>query len=172
MDRSTREREINRQVGRCGQVICSCIYTHLSGLSLLVLQWPDLKLLQHLALGSQLLCCNILHWLITTLSTQSQVLNHRVATSHLNLVQHPVLTTLQDFSIWLNHCCNTPLWVKVWIWVRVITQTQHQQRTMKCASGGLPPRCPERMCWGGGEGIYTNRVMQTEMQDTPGVQEW
>jgi len=24
-----------------------------------------------------------------------------------------------------------PLWVKVWIWVRTITQTQHQQRTTK-----------------------------------------
>ena len=64
------------------------------------------------------------------------------------------------------------VWVKVWMWVGVITQTQQQQRTTKCASGGLPPWCPERMCWGEGEGIYTNRVMQTEMQDTPGVQEW
>jgi len=32
---------------------------------------------------------------------------------------------------------------------------------------GVQRGCAEE----GGEGIYTNRVMQTEMQDTPGVQE-
>jgi len=63
------------------------------------------------------------------------------------------------------------VWVRVWIWVGVITQTQHQQRTTKKCEWWFASAVSREDVLRRGRGVYTNRVMQTEMQDTPGVQE-
>ena len=57
----------------------------------------------------------------------------------------------------------------MWIWVGLITQTQHQQRTTKLCEWWFTAAVSREDVLR--REIYTNRVVQTEIQDTPEVQE-
>jgi len=91
-------------------------------------------------------CCN----------TRPRDLNCRVATSCIDssqhsvlslkfstiVLQHPILTALQDFSIQLNHCCNTSTQPATLQYSGSTTMLQHPVCiAILCLDSAQPPCC-------------------------------
>ena len=105
-------------------------------------------------LDSHYWCCN--GSIPSCCNTRPRDLNCRVATSCIDslqhsvlslkfstiVLQHPVLTVLQDFSIRLNHCCNTSAQPAALQYSGSTTMLQHPVCiAILCLDSAQPPCC-------------------------------